>query len=68
MEPILRRIANRRFVIAAVTTLATLIVLNTVLCTAARRVSADLLHLIPLLAAVISLIVGILTLRHVKED
>ena len=49
-------------------TLATLIVLNTVLCTAARRVSADLLHLIPLLAAVISLIVGILTLRHVKED
>jgi hypothetical protein len=68
MEPILRRITNRRFVIAAVTTLVTLVVLNWVLGAAARRVSANLLHLIPLLAALISLIVGILTLRHVHED
>lgn len=68
MEPILRRITSRRFIIAVVTTLATLIVLNGVLCAAARRVSVDLLHLIPLVVALISLIVGILTLNHVKED
>lgn len=67
MQNLIDRLTDRQFVSAALVTLATLIVLNGVLVSAARQVSARLVSLVPLLAALISYIVGVAVVSRTRK-